>query len=120
MCHRAIEDRDRRNLMLVGKVLQNLANARQFGDKEQHMRAMNPFLEKHQLLERLKTYVQILANQEDFDHASHVKSASADEGYTIEDQMLVHQILLTVSVCCIHFIDSLGIVHQTSFLPIFV
>lgn len=114
MCHRALEDRDRRNLMLVGKVLQNLANASQFGDKEEHMRAMNPFLEKHQLLERLKAYMQILANQEDFGHASHVEPISVDEGHTIEDQMLLHQTLLTVSVCCFQIIDLLGIADQTS------
>ncbi len=119
MCHRALEDRDRRNLMLVGKVLQNLANASQFGDKEEHMRAMNPFLEKHQLLERLKAYMQILGNQEDFGHASHLEPTSVDEGHTIEDQMLLHHTLLTVSVSCFQIIDLLGIADQISRLPIF-
>ncbi len=94
MCQRPIEERDRRNLVLVGKVLQNLSNGNHSSENEGVMKAMNPFLQEHKMFEQLKDYIQSLANEEVIVPASD-GPASLDECSTIEDQMRVHQMLLT-------------------------
>lgn len=94
LCQRPIEERDRRNLMLVGKVLQNLASGNHLREKECLMQAMNPFLQEHKMSEQLKHCMQTLANEEVIGPTSE-GPASLDEGSTIEDQMRVHQMLLT-------------------------
>ena len=98
LCRRPIEERDRRNLMLVGKVLQNLAKGDNLSEKEGLMKAMNPFLQEHKMFEQLKHYIQTLANEEDVGPASE-GSSSLDECFTIEDQIHVHHMLLMVCVC---------------------
>ena len=42
-----LDNRSKRTLMLIGKVLQNLANLTIFGQKESFMTCMNDFLESH-------------------------------------------------------------------------
>jgi hypothetical protein len=94
MCQRHIEERDRRNLMLVGKVLQNLANGNHISEKDGLMKTMSPFLQEHKMFELLKDYIHTLANEEVIGPASE-GPASLDECSTIQDQMRVHQMLLT-------------------------
>ncbi|XP_076150873.1 RAS protein activator like-3 isoform X2 [Alosa pseudoharengus] len=49
-----------RALTLTAKVIQNLANFTQFGEKEEYMLFMNDFLEQH--WERMKEFLQMVSN----------------------------------------------------------
>jgi hypothetical protein len=48
----------RRNLILVTKIIQNLSNNVQFGQKEQFMADMNPFLKKN--AQKMRRYLETL------------------------------------------------------------
>ena len=90
--HRPIDQSGRRNLILVGKVLQNLANDTLFGAKEAYMVGMNPFMDS--ALQQLQRYVSDLGQI-----SSLPKELSAvDDRSTIEDQMRFHRILIKVYV----------------------
>ena len=51
-----------RNLTIIGKVVQNLANLVPFGEKEPYMGELNPFILRN--LDRLKTFVDSICNIE--------------------------------------------------------
>ena len=90
MCARPIDERDRRNLMLVAKVLQNLANGKHFGDKEVCMKAMNPFIDK--ALKQLQDYMMRLGQNGSAPDGSRIDDDCSD----LEDQMHLHRMLLQV------------------------
>jgi len=90
--HRPIEQSGRRNLLLVGKVLQNLANETNFGAKEVYMVVMNPFMGS--ALKLLQKYIFDLGQIS----STPQKSPIADDRSTIEDQMRLHHMLLKVHI----------------------
>ncbi len=93
--HRPIDQSGRRNLILVGKVLQNLANDALFGAKEAYMVGMNPFMGR--ALPQLQRYVSDLGQMSSVTP----KIVAVDDRSTIEDQMRFHRILLKVCLMCI-------------------
>jgi Ras GTPase-activating protein 1 len=54
-----ITDQASRNLKLISKTLQNLANLVEFGQKEQFMAVMNPFISEYQ--GRMKLLIDLLS-----------------------------------------------------------
>ena len=99
--HRPIEQSGRRNLLLVGKVMQNLANETSFGAKEVYMAVMNPFM--GDALKRLQKYILDLGQMPSVPQ----KVPATDDRSTIEDQMRLHLMLLKVRThaiaisCCL-------------------
>jgi len=55
----------RRNLILIAKVLQNLSNGLEFGDKEQYMRIANPFIQARK--DQIQAYFEKLADVDDLE-----------------------------------------------------
>lgn len=55
----------RRNLILIAKVLQNLSNGLEFGDKEQYMRVANPFIKARR--DQIQAYFEKLAEVDDLE-----------------------------------------------------
>lgn len=55
----------RRNLILIAKVLQNLSNGLEFGDKEQYMCVANPFIKARR--DQIQTYFEKLAEVDDLE-----------------------------------------------------
>lgn len=55
----------RRNLILIAKILQNLSNGIDFGDKEQYMRFVNPFIQARK--DSIQCYFEKLADVDDLD-----------------------------------------------------
>jgi len=55
----------RRNLILIAKVLQNLSNGLEFGDKEQYMRLANPFIKARR--DQIQAYFEKLADVDDLE-----------------------------------------------------
>ena len=86
--HRPIDQSGRRNLILVGKVLQNLANDTLFGAKEAYMVGMNPFMGS--ALQQLQRYVSDLGQISSLPK----ELSSFDDRSTIEYQMRFHRILI--------------------------
>ncbi|KAG2470930.1 ras GTPase-activating protein nGAP isoform X1 [Polypterus senegalus] len=62
------EDSTSRKLTLTAKVIQNLANFTQFGDKEEYMLFMNDFLQQNQ--ETMTAYLQNVSNPDSEVHMS--------------------------------------------------
>ncbi len=91
--HRPIEQSGRRNLILVGKVLQNLANDALFGAKEAYMVGMNPFMGA--ALPLCQRYISDLGRA----LSAPEEVCSSDDRSTIEDQMRLHRMLLKVRGC---------------------
>jgi neurofibromin 1 len=50
----------RRTLVLISKVIQNVANEVEFGDKEAYMMPMNSFIKENVL--RMKTFLGVIAS----------------------------------------------------------
>ena len=92
MSLRPIDERDRRNLQLVGKVLQNLANQIRFGGKEGYMKVMNPFVDE--ALKQLQAYINDLG-ESGCGSMMAIHSPVHDDS-TIEDLMRLHRSLLQV------------------------
>jgi hypothetical protein len=88
--HRPIEPSGRRNLILVGKVLQNLANDALFGAKEAYMVGMNAFMGV--ALPQCQRYIADLGCSASMSQ----QVPAADDRSTIEDQMRLHRMLLKV------------------------
>lgn len=55
----------RRNLILIAKILQNLSNGLEFGDKEQYMRLANPFIQARK--DQIQNYFEKLADVDDLE-----------------------------------------------------
>lgn len=92
--HRPIDPNGRRNLILVSKVLQNLANDALFGAKEAYMVSMNAFMGPALL--QLQQYISDLGRV-----PSQPSSCDPfDDRSTIEDQMRLHRMLLKVVDLC--------------------
>jgi hypothetical protein len=108
--HRPIDQSGRRNLILVGKVLQNLANDALFGAKEAYMVGMNPFMGS--ALPQLQRYVS------DLGHISSVpqNNSVVDDRSTIEDQMRLHRILLKVCFISLSFSAVCALPVQRCFI----
>ncbi len=109
MTLRPIDDRDRRNLTLVAKVLQNLANQRRFGDKEGYMKAMNPFVDE--ALKQLQAYINTLGESGCGSMTSH---SPAHDDSTIADLMVLHRSLLQVILRFFRFFRLLSFVTDFS------
>jgi neurofibromin 1 len=88
--HRPIDQSGRRNLILVAKVLQNLANDALFGAKEAYMVGMNAFMGL--ALPQCQKYINDLGRSPSVP----VEVPAADDRSTIEDQMRLHRMLLKV------------------------
>jgi neurofibromin 1 len=88
--HRPIDQSGRRNLLLVGKVLQNLANETFFGAKEDYMVPMNSFMGG--ALKQLQDYIHNLGQVPEVP----LESFPYEDRSTIEDQMRLHRMLLKV------------------------
>jgi hypothetical protein len=91
VCQRPIEHRDRRNLSLLERVLQKLANGTTFRDND-CMKLMNPFLEGA-ALNQMQDYMNELGHG---GLAPDNSRAGDDFSSTIEDQMHLHRMLLQV------------------------
>lgn len=89
VCQRPIEHRDRRNLSLLERVLQKLANGTTFRDND-CMKLMNPFLEGA-ALNQMQDYMNELGHG---GLAPDNSRAGDDFSSTIEDQMHLHRMLL--------------------------
>jgi hypothetical protein len=106
--HRPIEQSGRRNLILVGKVLQNLANDALFGAKEAYMVGMNPFMGV--ALPLCQRYIADLGRAS----SAPEEVCSSDDRSTIEDQMRLHRILLKVRGCSACFCAPSSPSHRIS------
>jgi neurofibromin 1 len=88
--HRPIDQSGRRNLILVAKVLQNLANDALFGAKEAYMVGMNAFMGT--ALPQCQNYINELGRSP----SKPLEVPATEDRSTIEDQMRLHRMLLKV------------------------
>lgn len=88
----------RKNLIYIVKILQALSNGIPFGDKEQHLTVLNPYLEKYK--ERIQEYFENLIQVEDPEDSlqlvvdKYVEHTSAHPVYLSLNQIfLIHSLL---------------------------